>query len=68
MTRIIVKNINFGEKVVELDDNTVDELIKRLGTNDDASLIVGDDGEIYTKDMRLIDGSIVNMIEVFSGG
>jgi sulfur carrier protein ThiS len=68
MVKITVKNINFGEKEIELESSKVSELINKLGTNDDASIFVGDDGEIYTKDIKLRDGSIVNMIEVFSGG
>lgn len=68
MMKIKVKNVNFGEKEIELKTGKAGELIEKLNTNDDAVLIVSDDGEIYTKDKKLMDGSTVNMIEVFSGG
>ncbi len=68
MVKIIVKNINFGEKQVEIKTGKVEELIKKLRTTDDAVLIVDENGDIYTKDKKLKDGSTINMIEVFSGG
>lgn len=68
MVKITVKNVNLGEKEVELKKGTVNELIEKLGMNDDAVIIIGEDGEIYTKDRKLKDGLTVNAVEVFSGG
>ncbi|MCL5009643.1 MAG: hypothetical protein M1433_01525 [Candidatus Parvarchaeota archaeon] len=68
MVEITVKNINFGEKKIELTRGTVDELTQRFSTNDDAVIFVKEDGNICTKDTVLEEGSTVNMIEVFSGG
>ncbi len=68
MIKVTVKNINFGEKQVEIKTGKVEELIKKLKTTDDAVLIVDENGDIYTKDRKLKDGSRVNMVEVFSGG
>ena len=68
MVTITVHNINLGEKRIEIKTGKVEELIKKLKTTDDAVLIVDENGDIYTKDRKLKDGSKVNMIEVFSGG
>lgn len=68
MVSVKVRNINFGEKSVDLKGNTVSELIQSMGTNDDAVLFVEESGKICTKDTKLKEGSTVNMIEVFSGG
>jgi sulfur carrier protein ThiS len=68
MVKVTVRNINFGEKEIELKKGTAEELIKKLETNDDAIIIVDEDGEILTKDRTIKDGSRVNVVEVFSGG
>jgi sulfur carrier protein ThiS len=68
MVKITVNNINFGERVIEIENDTAADLIKALGANDDAVIIVGEGGEIFTADRKLKDGSRVNVIDVFSGG
>ncbi len=62
-----VKNINFGEKTVELQSGRAEELINKLNLNDDSVIIIGSDGKIYTKDEILNDNKIT-IVEVFSGG
>ncbi len=68
MVSIKVKNINFGEKTVELDGGSADELIRKLATNDDSVILINDKGEIYTKDRKLEEGEELTLLEVFSGG
>ena len=68
MVRVRVKNINFGEKLLELKNGTVEELINVLGSNDDSVLLVDKTGEIYTRDRKIKEGAEINIIEVFSGG
>ena len=68
MVIVRVKNINFGEKRLELKNGTVEELINTLGSNDDSLLLVDKTGEIYTKDKKIKEGAEINVVEVFSGG
>ncbi len=68
MVSVRVKNINFGEKLLELENGTVEELINVLGSNDDSILLVDKTGEIYTRDRKIKEGAEINVIEVFSGG
>jgi sulfur carrier protein ThiS len=68
MIKVNVSRITSEDKTIELKEGTAGELIKKLDTNDDAVIVVGENGEIYTKDKKLKDGSKVNLIEVFSGG
>jgi sulfur carrier protein ThiS len=66
--KVKLKNINFGEKEIELDTRSVRELLNKISTNDESVILAGENGKIYTKDMEIEDGSVINVIEVFSGG
>ncbi len=68
MVKVLVKNINFGEKSVSLDRGNVEELIRKLNTNDDSVILINKKGEIYTKDKKLSEGEELSLVEVFSGG
>ena len=65
---IKLNNINFGEKTVKLDNNSIAELLEKLSLNDDSVILVGKDGKIYTKDQKVREGDEINVVEVFSGG
>jgi sulfur carrier protein ThiS len=65
---IKLNNINFGEKTVKVDSNSITELLEKLSLNDDSVILVGKDGKIYTKDQKIREGDEINVIEVFSGG
>lgn len=65
---IKLNNINFGEKTVKVDSNSITELLEKLSLNDDSVILVGKDGKIYTKDQKIRKGDEINVIEVFSGG
>ncbi|MCL4396929.1 MoaD/ThiS family protein [Candidatus Parvarchaeota archaeon] len=65
---IKLNNINFGEKIVKIDNGSVTELLEKISLNDDSVILVGKDGKIYTKDQRIREGDEINVVEVFSGG
>ncbi|MCL4376546.1 MAG: MoaD/ThiS family protein [Candidatus Parvarchaeota archaeon] len=65
---IKLNNINFGEKTVKIESNSVTELLEKLSLNDDSVILVGKDGKIYTKDQSIREGDEINVVEVFSGG
>ncbi|MCL4362297.1 MAG: MoaD/ThiS family protein [Candidatus Parvarchaeota archaeon] len=65
---IKLNNINFGEKLVKIDNDSVTELLEKLSLNDDSVILIGKDGKIYTKDQRIKEGDEINVVEVFSGG
>ena len=46
---IKLNNINFGEKLVEIESGSVVELLKKLSLNDDSVILVGKEGKVYTK-------------------
>ncbi len=68
MISIKLRNINFGEKTIQLEKGYADELIKKLELNDDSVILIGKDGKIFTKDEKINDNEEINVIEVFSGG
>ena len=68
MVTVKVSSINFGEKYLDLVNGKAKEIIDGLGLNDDAVILVDENGEIYTKDRKIKDGSHIKIIEVFSGG
>lgn len=68
MVKIKVKNVNFGERTIDVRNGSVKELIKKLDMDDDAVILVGEDGKIYTEDGRIRKNAEINVIEVFSGG
>ena len=65
---IKLNNINFGEKTVKIESNSITELLEKLSLNDDSVILVGKDGKIYTKDQIVREGDEINVVEVFSGG
>ncbi|MGC8533475.1 MAG: MoaD/ThiS family protein [Candidatus Parvarchaeum sp.] len=65
---IKLNNINFGEKLVEIDNGSVVELLKKLSLNDDSVILVGKGGRVYTKDQTIKEGDEITVVEVFSGG
>jgi sulfur carrier protein ThiS len=65
---IKVKNVNFGDKTVDLNSGKVEELIEKLELNDDSVILIGKDGKIYTKDETLDKNEEISVVEVFSGG
>ncbi|MCL4372490.1 MoaD/ThiS family protein [Candidatus Parvarchaeota archaeon] len=65
---IKLNNINFGEKTVKIESNSITELLEKLSLNDDSVILVGKDGKIYTKDQVVREGDEINVVEVFSGG
>ncbi|MCW1301558.1 MAG: hypothetical protein OH316_00250 [Candidatus Parvarchaeota archaeon] len=68
MVKVKVRNINFGEKEVDIKSGAVSEIMDALGKNDDSVIFVDEEGKIYTSDVVVEDGKALNMIEVFSGG
>ena len=68
MIKVLVKNINFGEKTVLLEKGSINELVEKLNTNDDSVVFINKNGEIFTEDRKLRDGDEINVVEVFSGG
>ncbi len=65
---IKLNNINFGEKLVEIESGSVVELLKKLSLNDDSVILVGKEGKVYTKDQTIKEGDEITVVEVFSGG
>jgi sulfur carrier protein ThiS len=65
---IKLNNINFGEKTIRVESDSIKELLEKLALNDDSVILVGKEGKIYTRDQKIKEGDEIKVIEVFSGG
>ncbi len=65
--KVKIRDIQTGEKEIELTNGDVKELVSKLNLADNGVIIVrGQD--ILTADDKINDGDVLDVIEVYSGG
>jgi sulfur carrier protein ThiS len=65
--KVKIRDIQFGEKEIELERGDVRELVSKLKLSDNGVIVVRG-SDILTADDKLNDGDILDVIEVYSGG
>ncbi|MCW1291728.1 MAG: MoaD/ThiS family protein [Candidatus Parvarchaeota archaeon] len=65
--KVKIRDIQIGEKTVELEKGEVEEIISKLDLTNNGVILVRN-GDILTKDDKINDGDVIELIEVYSGG
>ncbi|MCW1292399.1 MAG: MoaD/ThiS family protein [Candidatus Rehaiarchaeum fermentans] len=65
--KVKIRDIQIGEKTLELEKGEVEEIISKLDLTNNGVILVRN-GDILTKDDKINDGDVIELIEVYSGG